>query len=259
MTLATPQSFVDHLSIPKVCELNKPVFKKLFVENGALDSADKAALKDDVDKVRWLYTLKPSTINIAAYADVQRDYSEIAVLQVDLTSNKRLKRIANFMQRSIPYPLILIFTHDNSLCICLADKRVNQADKEKWVVEDSLYTEWINLAEPTAWQAEFLLDCNINSFSFVTFLSFYKSLSERVIAVNCAVHSGRYEREAGDSAGGDLREGRLDRLRELEKLTLRKSEIANKLKGERQMGRQVELNTQIKQLNEEIEKIKVRI
>lgn len=259
MTPGTLEAFIDHLSIPRSCELNKPVFKKLFLDNGVLDIADKTALKDDVDKIRWLYTLKSATINIAAYIDSERDFSEIAVLQVDLASAKRLKRIANFMQRSIPYPLILLFTQSNQVCLSVADKRINQADKEKWVVEDPLYTDWIDLAAPTAPQANFLADCNINSFSFVSFLSFYKSLTDRVIAINCASHSGSYEQGAVDNIENKPSEGRLERLRELEKLNLQKTEIANKLKKEKRMGRQVELNTKIKQINDAIGKIRETI
>lgn len=259
MTPGTLEAFIDHLSIPRSCELNKPVFKKHFLDNGVLDIADKTALKEDVDKIRWLYTLKPSTINVAAYVDSDRDFSELAVLQVDLTSTKRLKRIATFMQRSIPYPLIVLFSQENQLCLSVSDKRINQADKEKWVVEDILYTDWIDLAAPTLAQAAFLEDCTINSFSFANFLSFYKSLNERVIAINCAIHSGRYERDVVGNIESKPSESRLERLRELEKLNLQKSEIANKLKKEKQLGRQVELNTKIKQINDVIEKIRESI
>lgn len=259
MTPGTLEAFINHLSIPKSCELNKPVFKKLFIDNGVLDIVDKTALKDDVDKIRWLYTLKPATINVPAYVDNERDFSEIAVLQVELISTKRIKRIANFMQRSIPYPLILLFTQVNQVCISLSDKRINQADREKWVVEDPLYTDWIDLAAPEAAQAAFLEDCTINRFSFANFFSFYKSLSERVIAINCAAHSGRYELNMSDNIENKHSESRLEQLRELEKLNLKKTEIANKLKKERQIGRQVELNTKIKQINEIIEKIRETI
>ncbi|PWY37594.1 DUF4391 domain-containing protein [Pseudomonas sp. RW409] len=259
MAPGTLESFIDHLSIPKSCELNKPVFKKLFLDNGVLDIADKTALKDDVEKIRWLYTLKPATINIAGYVDGERDFSEVAVLQVEITSTKRLKRIATFMQRSIPYPLILLFTQGNQVCLSVTDKRINQADKEKWVVEDILHTDWIDLAAPSAAQAAFLEDCNINSFSFANFLSFYKSLADRVIAINCASHSGRYKQDATGNIENKSTEGRLERLRELEKLNLKKAEVVNKLKKEKQLGRQVELNTQIKKINDELEKIRETI
>ncbi|MCB4796997.1 DUF4391 domain-containing protein [Pseudomonas sp. NP21570] len=89
-------------------------------------------------------------------------------------------------------------------------------------------------------------------------LSFYKSLADRVIAINCASHSGHYE-QATDNIENKSSEGRLERLRELEKLNLKKSEIANKLKKEKQLGRQVELNTQIKKINDALEKIRETI
>ena len=58
------QDFLDALDIPDACRLNKTLFKKLFLESGQLDVTDKKTLRDDIDKIRWLYTLKPSTINI---------------------------------------------------------------------------------------------------------------------------------------------------------------------------------------------------
>jgi len=48
----------------------------------------------------------------------------------------------------------------------------------------------------------------------------------------------------------------LDRLRELERLKAKRSEISNKLKKIKQMGKQVELNIQIKKINDEIANIK---
>ena len=179
------QDFLDHLSIPKSCELNKPVFKKMFLDSGVLNAADKSCLKEDVDKIRWLYTLKPSTINIAAYIDEHREYSEIAVLLVELSSPARIKRVAQFMQRSIPYPLVLFFTCDiegqESLAISLSDKRINQADKEKWVVEDSIQADWINLSEQSEADTVFLNSLAINNLSFKNIWEFYKTFTERVI------------------------------------------------------------------------------
>lgn len=260
-TINNIQSFLTHLSIPKSCELNKPVFKKMFLDSGVLNAADKACLKEDVDKIRWLYTLKPSTINIAAYADDQREYSEIAVLLVELSSPKRIKRIAQFMQRSIPYPLVLIFTcniegHKN-LAISLADKRINQADKEKWVVEGSIQTDWISLEEASESDYKFLNSLTANSFSFSNFLDFYKCFVDRVIAINCASHSGEFYLEDGVETRSS--DERLCLLQEIENLGIEKSEISNRLKKIKQMGRQVELNTKIKQINDKLEQLKNRI
>jgi len=254
MEIADFDSFRDSLNIPTLCELNKPLFKKTFQDSGMLDAADKKCLKDDVEKIKWLYTLKPSTINIAPYADKEREYPEVAILHVVLSNSSKVKRIASFINRSIPYPLILLFTCEiegqMSLAVSLADKRTNQVDKEKWVIGDQFITQWMSLLNQSTVKKKFLHSLAINKLSFTNFYVFYKSFIDRVIALNCAEHSGEFTLGVGDNID------RLAILKEMETLTSKKSEIASRLKKEKQMGRQVELNTQIKQINDKIAEIK---
>ena len=252
------EDFLEHLDIPSSCGLDKPVFKKLFLDNGVLDATDKKCLKDDISRVRWLYTLKPSTINIAAYGDDIRDYPEVAVLHVELSNSSRAARIAHFINRSIPYPLVLLFTAEidghTSMSISLADKRINQADKEKWVLEDSVNSGWLTFSDQSASESEFMNSLRITALPFTDFWRFYQALMERVIAINCAIHSGDFKLDVhGTSHQGN---GRLEKLRELEKLDTRKAEIANELKKEKQMGKQVDLNTKVKNINDRIAEIK---
>ena len=250
--------FLEHLDIPNSCRLDKPVFKKLFLDNGVLDATDKKCLKDDIARVRWLYTLKPSTINIAAYGDDIREYPEVAVLHVELNNPNRVARIAHFINRSIPYPLVLLFTTEidrgTSMSVSLADKRINQADKEKWVLEDSVNSGWLSFADQSAPEKKFLGSLKITALPFTNFWRFYQALMERVIAINCASHSGDFKLDVHGST--DQSAGRLEKLRELEKLDVQKTELANKLKKQKQMGRQVELNTKVKNINDRIAEIK---
>lgn len=250
--------FLEHLDIPSSCRLDKPIFKKLFLDNGVLDATDKKCLKDDVSRVRWLYTLKPSTINIAPYSDDLREYPEVAVLHVELSNPNSVARIAHFINRSIPYPVVLLFSTEiggyTSMSIGLADKRINQADKEKWVLEDTVNSGWLNFSDQSASESEFLNSLKVTALPFTDFWLFYQALMERVIAINCAIHSGDFKLDVhGSSVQGA---GRLEKLRELEKLNVHKSELANKLKKEKQMGRKVELNTNVKNINDRIAEIK---
>lgn len=254
--------FVQSLGIPKACELDKPVFKKMFLDasdgkRSVLDAGDKTSLKEDVEKIRWLYTLKPSTINIAPYEDDELEYPEIAVLHIGLSNTNRVKRIAHFIHRAIPYPLILLFTcsieNQERLMVSLAFKRTNQVDKEKWVISDSVNTGWIDLSSASDAESEFISSLKLNSLPFNNFYLFYQAISERVIALICAEHSNEFLLNDPSDKGAA---GRLDKLRELEKLTAKKSELTNKLKKEKQMGKQVNLNTQIKNINDKIAKIK---
>lgn len=250
------ETFITRLEIPESCALNKRVFKKLFEENTRLDITDKKALKDDVQEIRWLYTLKPSTINIPRYADELRDYPEVAILLVTLSTPIRFKRVAAFIQRAIPYPLMLIFSYEDSIALSLADKRINQADNTKLVVEANFETDWIDLEKPTAHQLQFMDDLSIKRLSFLNFYAFYQDICQRVIALNCANLTGRYNLKAGDGAG---QQTRVEMLRELQKLEQAQVELRNKLKKETQLGRQVELNSQIRKLGEQMEAMKQRL
>ena len=262
--------FLEHLDIPDSCRLDKPVFKKLFLEasdgkRGVLDATDKKCLKNDILRVRWLYTLKPSTINIAAYRDDSREYPEVAILHVELSNASRAARIAHFINRSIPYPLVLLFTAEidghSSMSISLADKRINQADKEKWVLEDSVNSGWLTFSDQSAPESAFLISLKVSALPFTNFWRFYQALMERVIAINCAFHSGDFKLDVLSTNEGASNQGtgRLEKLRELEKLNVQKAEIANKLRSEKQMGRQVDLNTRVKKLNDRIAEIKERL
>ena len=69
--------FLQSLAVPPSCVLNKAVYKKMFLDasdgkKSLLDATDKTCLKDDISKIRWLYTLKPSTINIATRWNARR-------------------------------------------------------------------------------------------------------------------------------------------------------------------------------------------
>lgn len=268
------EDFLTLFSVPKACELNKPIFKKTFIEatdgkKPILTAIDKKLLKNDVDRISWLYTLKPSTINIAAYKDQEREYPEVAILHIQLlkieSQGNKAKRIAHFINRAIPYPLVLLFTcntgEEQLFSMVLADKRVNQADKEKWVIEDSFQTRWINLLELSAIESEFISNLTISKLPFSNFFAFYQALIDSVVALKCADLTGTFslrDKSEGHSKNGKAG-SRVETLREIEKLELHRTETINKVKKVKQMGKQVELNTQANKLRDAISALKAEL
>lgn len=245
--------FYNHLAVPEACVLGKRLFKKQFYEHGQLGATDKKAFVEDIDGIEWRYTIKPSTINIPKLEDETHEYLEVAILQVVLTVADRRLRIASVIQKAIPYPLIIIFVCGSRLAINAADKRINRADANKIVTENSYDTGWIDLAAPNAEQDAFLSDFRVTNFSFRNLYDFYQDAVARIIALNCAVHSGRYalQSEAGETPKSKTE--RLEALRQIEKFQQERNELRNKLKKEKNLGSQVSLNTKIKQLNDRIE------
>ena len=247
------EDFYANLALPEACSLGKRLFKKQFYEHGQLVAADKKAFVEDIEGIDWSYTLKPSTINIPKLEDDTHEYLEIAVLQVVLTSFERHARIAAVIQKAIPYPLLIVFVRGQRIAIHAADKRINRADANKIVVEASYDTGWIDMSSPNAAQDAFLTDFRAANFSYRNLYDFYQDAVGRIIALNCAAHSGQY---APPNETTEPKADRLEALRQMEKLHQERIETRNKLKKEKNLGTQVNLNTQIKQLSDSIESIR---
>ena len=47
----------DKFGLPAACEIDKPVYKKMFYDNADLSKADKALFTDVIDRVTWKYCM----------------------------------------------------------------------------------------------------------------------------------------------------------------------------------------------------------
>jgi hypothetical protein len=244
------QIFLNSLAIPNSCTVNKPIFKKLFFENVNLDASDKKALKDDIKKITCLFTLIPGNTGIPKYEDDLLEYQEIAILQIDLDSTNHIKKIATFINKAIPYPLILLFSFEENFAISLTNKRINQADKEKLVIEEEFLTPMINGQNLNKIQSQFINDCNIKSLSSLNFYEFYQDLVARLIAFNASNYSGTY-----GEINTTQTENRKVSLKKIIDLEQEISALRSDLKKESQFNRKVELNVEIKNKIEAIKKL----
>lgn len=273
MGLGLPEfeAFMEGLNVPSSCVLNKPLFKKMFQQHANLNAKDKKALKDDVDKIRWLYTLKPSTINIAPYSDDLRDYGELAFLVVELSSAKNAEQIGLLINRAIPYPTVIFFVLAESkgteetgepdsnvrekqhakeqLAICLADKRINKADQAKWVIEDFQLSPWLSLSNVTEIAKVFFNSLNFTSLPHSNFWQFYQAFMARVQALQCAEISGRFH-----MASSEVTQQQADQLNRYRSIENDIKKLRAQIK-QAEFSQQVVLNIQIKQQEQRLKQI----
>ncbi len=247
-------SFYQTLAIPEACYLGNTVYKKLFYDNGALNAADKKAFTQDIDDIQWSYTLKPETINIPVFINEEYDYSEIAILQVQLRETNRYKRLAQIIQRTIPYPLLIIFSHDDHIALSVADKQINRVDHNKIKVANFQETHWIDLNHPSESELAFINSCTIQNFSYQNFYVFYKDLTARVIALQCAIIGGCYTLNIDAT-----QEQRSEYLNSIHHTQQKITSLRAVLKKESQFNRKIDLNMQIKKLTQELEQHKQKI
>ncbi len=243
------EALYDKMALPPACRLGKRVFKKLFHENAQLGITDKKAFNEDIDNIIWQYTLKPSTIPIRPYEDDQREYHEVAILQVNLKTLNRTRRIAEVVHRAIPYPLVVVFAYEKSCALSLAHKRFSQAEKGAIVAEEFLLTDWIDLSAPTAIQQAFVDSLSISALPHTHFFALYSALADRVIALDCARLSGKYRLESI----AEKREARRQRLARCLEMEAQICELKAAIKAEAAFNRQVDLNTKIKTLEKALQ------
>jgi hypothetical protein len=239
------------MAIPDACHLGKRVFKTLFHENAVLGATDKKAFREDIDTVTWEYTLKPATIPIPAYEDDKREYVEVALLQVNVHTPQRIGRIAEVIQRAIPYPLIVVFSLETKCALNVAQKRFSQAERGAIVAEDIRTTRWIDLEAPSALEEEFLCSLAVPTLPHTNFYAFYSAIVDRCIALECARFTGKY----CPGVVPEEREVRLGRLAASRALEDRIAERKAAIRTETQFNRQVELNAEIKRLEQELRQV----
>ncbi|BCG63322.1 MAG: hypothetical protein methR_P1024 [Methyloprofundus sp.] len=248
------ETFYQKLDIPEPCFLGQKIFKKLFYENASFNSADKKAFTDDIDDIQWRYTLKPETINIPAFINQERDYSEVAIIQVNLKEIARYQRIAQIIQRTIPYPVLLIFYYKNQMLLSVADKLINQVDQEKIKVNDFYATDWIDLQAPDQQEQDFINSFTIKHFSYQDFYAFYNDITACIIALNCAKLGGRYTLKTEISL-----EQRIEYLEAIRQSQQKIQSLRTVLKKETQFNHKLNLNMQIKQLEQALAQDKQRV
>lgn len=243
----------EAMVLPESCRLGMRVFKKQFHEYGNLSASDKKAFADDVDTIVWQYALKPSTISIMPYEDDQREYLEIAILQVNLKRTNRVNRLSEVIQRAIPYPVILIFVAEAAFSISLAYKRFSQTENDAIVAEAFQTTGWLDMSHQNDYESAFLCSLDITTWPHTHFYAFYRAAMDRVVALACAEHSGCYELPV---ANGSSTRVRSEQLKKIENLLQEKAELKRRLKREKNLGTQVQLNTQVKKITDCINAIK---
>lgn len=226
--------FYDALHIPAPCLVDKTIAKKMFSEAGDLSKADRALLSEVVEKITWKYCMKSETIPIQPYADEMRDYPEVEVLEVSLSAEKGLHRLAEIVMRAIPYPMLLVFRLEGRVQVWMAHQRLSLADRDKVTLEDFLSTPWQPEDDPY-WTA-----LDIRELRFTNFFDFYTDWVDRL-----SVRKAQEKVQTTEEVTGEEARQLLARQEQVEKEI---AALRAELKKETQFSWKVELNMRIKKL-----------
>ena len=231
----------DFLNIPDSFFIGNTIYKKLFYENADLSTSDKSLFTDTISKITWIYCLKPETINIPAYKDEVRDYPEIEVIEVLVYKDYKLKRIAEIIMRTIPYPMVLIFKLEDKRKLYVAHQRTNQNDSSKNTIEEFIATDWLESDSA-------LFDkLDIKQMRFANFYALYSDIVDTISIYNLSTIMPTDD----NITGAEARE----LSAKIEDIEQEITSLRAKLKKETQFNRKMELNIEIKRLEQNKNKL----
>lgn len=273
----------DHLKLPDSTFLGTRITKKMLTDNNELSSHDKKLVTDVIQSIEWRNTLKPDTVNISIYATDTVEYLEVAVIRVVLKAGKkhkdRLTNITKLLHTLIPYPVVLLVELQDELAISLADKRINQADKTKLVIEHIYNSDWLHPEKLSANENDFLNDFSLVNVSSLNYFELYQDLISMLIGLKASRISGNYKSKSSSISQSDNKpeaqlnieqntklassnfskksnEDKTALLQKLEGLEAELASIRNKIKKETQMNVKMRLNIEAKNIKNLISKLK---
>ena len=99
---------MKQFDLPQNCQVNKSIPKKAFIEK----SSQLKKSFSNIEKIRWLYKLSPSTLHIPKEGKIE----EIQIFSLILKTKEQPKEVIKAIKKLIPYPILFEIHHEESFC-----------------------------------------------------------------------------------------------------------------------------------------------
>lgn len=214
------------IGLPKTTEFNKRIPKQKFYENMDISPALKKIFVEQVRIIYWKNKIAASTTNLAAGTDV----TELEVFEVRLSSPVLDDSLLRQIDKEIPYHILFLLEYQGRYQAWIGYKEAAASGNKAFKVNGYYHTEWLVEDE----------------------------LPLKLEGLNVdAVYENFVRQIAGDklkteAAGESLKESV---ARDEQKQALQK-QIANlqaKIRKEKQLNKQMQMNTELKKLKKELE------
>lgn len=216
------------LGLPKSTEFNKRIPKQKFYDNLTVSPALKRSFVDQIRIIYWANKIAPSTVNLAKGKAV----TEIEVLLIRLNKDSIDENVLKQIDREIPYHILFLLEHDSRYKAVIGYKEAADSRKAAFKVDRYYQTDWL----PEADLPVHLDGLNIDA----VYENFVRQIAGDTLQ---AVTSQETLKESV---------ARDDRRDELQKQI---NKLQVKIRKEKQLNRQMELNTKLKRLKRELHQL----
>lgn len=216
--------------------LNQKIFKKFFYENENLKQYQKNLIKKYVDYINLVTILKPNIISIPAYEDENIQYLEIAILEINQIKEGKEEEISEIINKMIQYPVILFLKYDKIINLSLCEKRLDKQVGENNIIEDILVLKDIYSFKNVE---DYLI--SIMYLNNANLYEYYKDLYKKTYALEISREVDNYE--AISKQPFETLQESYNKLIKIDRNIL---SYRNKIMGEVDIGRRVDLNMKLK-------------
>lgn len=213
------------LGLPTTTEFNKRIPKQKFYDNLTVTPALKKVFIDQIKTIYWRNKIAASTTNLAPGTVV----TELEVFEVRLNSQILDDSFLCQIDKEIPYHILFILEYEGKYKAVIGYKeesggntvfKVNRYYSTEWVDEDALPLKLKGLSVDSVYE------------------NFVRQIAGDALA---ATTSGETLKEA------------VDRDEKHQALQTQIAKLQKKIKSEKQLNKQMELNAQLKKLKKELE------
>ena len=215
------------LGLPKSTEFNKRIPKQKFYDNLTLTPALKKVFIDQIKTIYWRNKIAASTTNLAPGTAV----TELEVFEVKLNSQLLDDSFLRQIDKEIPYHILFILEYEGKYKAVIGYKeesggnaafKVNRYYSTEWMDENALPLKLEGLSVDSVYE------------------NFVRQLAGDALAAS--------------TSGETLKES-VDRDEKRQALVAQIAKLQKKIKSEKQLNKQMELNGQLKKLKKELEEI----
>lgn len=215
------------LGLPKSTEFNRRIPKQKFYENLTVSLALKRIFVEQIRVIWWRNKIASATMNLATGEAV----AEIEVFEICLSAPQLDEDVLRQIDKEIPYHILFLLEYEGKYQAWTAYKEAAGSGTNAFKVDSYYHTDWME---------ESALPLKLDGLN-----------TDRV-----------YENFVRQIAGETLTSGAGETLKESVERDKRRQELQKqitalqvKVRRERQLNKQVQLNTELKKLKKALEEL----
>lgn len=217
------------IGLPKSTEFNRRIPKQKFYENISVSPTLKRVFIEQIKVIYWRNKVAATTMNLAAGDTV----TELEVFEIKLNGQQLDESVLRQIDKEIPYHILFLLEYEGKYQAWTAYKEAAAFGSNAFKVGTYYHTDWL---------PEIELPLKVEGLSID---KVYENFVRQIAGDALRSEEGKTE---------SLKESveRDNRRQELEKQV---AALQTKVRKERQLNKQVQLNAELKKLKKELEEL----